>query len=249
MADSQYNKDKLAKKLTLDVKKAQSNNSFSTQDFSKDKILPVTFQQKWDNFWYHYKFHMLAAAFVVVLILSLIVSLVSRVKFDSTLTILCEYDFQTSYDNFNMNIDEVLPDYNEDGQSSLGINSILIADETNPDVSHSGEILMASQARIMGTLTDGESFLYMLDDNSYEQLQELGTVFLDLNKLGTSPNIINDKYYLKNTEISKLWEVESITTDMFLCILDYSNIDKLNKLEKLFYNNNLDFMKNIIEYN
>lgn len=248
MASSQYEKDKLAKKSAADVKKIQIEHTPIPEILTDGPIVPKTFREKWDNFWYHYKMHVIAGIIVFALLLSMVLSFVLQTRYDASLTILSEVSFDGAFDLINQDIGKVLVDYDDNGESLLRINPIQMA-KPGSNVQVDPRSAMANQAKLMGILSDRQSYLYMLEDYSYGELKELGVEFLDLTTLSSSERIDGDKYSLKDSKFSELIQLNQMMDDMYLCLIDIKVFDKIKEKQQKAYDNEVNFLNKIIEYN
>lgn len=247
MSSSDYERDKQARKELAKAKVAMQNHQ-PVDDIVAEKIVPHTRKEKWDNFWYHYKFHVLGGVFALSLITTFIYSIVSKPKYDCSLVLVTQRPFDSTQEFFNLHADKILPDFDNNGATILDVLPITLV-EYNDKALVDPNAAMANQAKLLGVLSGGENFLYLVDDFTYEELEKFGVAFDDIEDLDPgNERIDGDKYALGNSEVSRLWEMGELMEEYSLCIMDYSKFEKRSEDMDEAYNRQLEFLKSILAF-
>lgn len=246
MASSQYEKDKQARKAKTEVLRAKHDDTTIKSDLNDNTIAMTTFKQKFENFWYHYKVHVIVGILLVAMGTHLFISIFFKPKFDATLNIISSSSFEGSSIFFLEHIEEILPDYDKDGRVTMEVNPIQVGGGEQSPLA--GDALSAQQAKFFATTSDNKLFLYLLDDTGYKSAVDIGMSFKDLSEFN-SPNIKGDKYYLNETKLSELFSLDDTLNDMYLCIVDFEKYTSKSNSSQKIYDRNYDFLKRMIEYN
>lgn len=129
-------------------------------------------KKKWDNFWYYYKYHVLAGAFVLFCVIVFVKDMMAKVDYDYCISVIGNYpvqeeDTQVLQDWF----EEHAEDLNGDGEVHVQIADYYLPPEG--EVGYDPQIYAASQTKLMVDLQEGTSMIYFLDKANYEKLQEM----------------------------------------------------------------------------
>ncbi len=249
-SNSQYDKDKQAKIDALRVMKEKQGNISDIAVESSQSLVPKTFKQKWSNYWYHYKFHTIAIIFVSIIVLVSFWNIIFREKFDATFTVISEKSFEGSVDIFKKGFNDIIIDYDNNGKKAVDVTTIQLAVKENSEMTP--QMMQMNRTKILGMLSAGETFLFLLDQECYNELKESEVQFKDLNSLVTSDRINGDKYNLTGSKLSEELGFDSTLDNMFLCLIDFDKYDeKAKSKEKLkkSYENEKDFLIRMIDKN
>ena len=129
-------------------------------------------KKKWDNFWYYYKYHVLAGAFVLFCVIVFVKDMIAKVDYDYCISVIGNYpvqeeDTQVLQDWF----EEHAEDLNGDGEVHVQIADYYLPPEG--EAGYDPQIYAASQTKLMVDLQEGTSMIYFLDKANYEKLQEM----------------------------------------------------------------------------
>lgn len=129
-------------------------------------------KKKWDNFWYYYKYHVLAGAFVLFCVIVFVKDMMAKVDYDYCISVIGNYpvqeeDTQVLQDWF----EEHAEDLNGDGEVHVQIADYYLPPEG--EAGYDPQIYAASQTKLMVDLQEGTSMIYFLDKANYEKLQEM----------------------------------------------------------------------------
>lgn len=129
-------------------------------------------KKKWDNFWYYYKYHVLAGAFVLFCVIVFVKDMMAKVDYDYCISVIGNYpvqeeDTQVLQDWFEAHAE----DLNGDGEVHVQIADYYLPPEG--EAGYDPQIYAASQTKLMVDLQEGTSMIYFLDKANYEKLQEM----------------------------------------------------------------------------
>lgn len=129
-------------------------------------------KKKWDNFWYYYKYHVLAGAFVLFCVIVFVKDMMAKVDYDYCISVIGNYpvqeeDTQVLQDWFEAHAE----DFNGDGEVHVQIADYYLPPEG--EAGYDPQIYAASQTKLMVDLQEGTSMIYFLDKANYEKLQEM----------------------------------------------------------------------------
>lgn len=159
-----------AQKDLLELKKMQSGQLDPALLNDDDKkIVPKTLDEKADNFFYHNKVKLIILGFLAVVLTVLIMSCVTRTDYDATVTIYCyEYvDTQTIEETARW-MEKLHPDTN--GNEKVEIICVDCSFSEDTDLM---QTVNTQQMKLQTKLMDGESMLFILDDESLEYLNTI----------------------------------------------------------------------------
>ena len=198
----------------------------------EEPIVPKTFGEKWKNFWYHYKFHMLALALVLVIVVVFLWQVVFPTRYDASMTIVSSSSFEGSYDVVSPGLLPLLADQNGDDKILLDYATFQLAvkDERSE---MTPQTLEMTRSKLLGRVSTWECFLFLMDETGYEQLTSVGAVFMDLSEaFPDNDRIRGDKYDLGGSELAKLMNLDNMLEDKFLCFIDYNDFDEKSQQKK-----------------
>ncbi len=228
MSNKEYMKAKNAKMEAMRAKAAQQAQPVPASAPKVEPYAPKTFKEKWKNFWYHYKLIVIACVFVVICIVSLLWNVIFTEKFDASLIVVSEKSFTGATSIIQENLEKFLIDYDKNGKVESSIIPIQLEGDKPSNLSP--EMLQMNQSKLFGIIAQGDTFLYLLDKTSYDQVKSTGVVFEDLTTLSKRENIINDKfkdkYDLSNTKLSEKLGLSGVLDGMFLCLVDFDSYDE-----------------------
>lgn len=163
-----------AQKDLLELKKMQMGQLDPSMLNDDDKkIVPKTLDEKADNFFYHNKAKLIVLGFLAIVLTVLIMSCVTRTDYDATVTIYCyEYvDSETVAETAKW-MEKLHPDTNKNDKVE-----ILCADCSFSEDTDLMQTVNQQQMKLQSILMDGESVLFILDENSIEYLNSISENF------------------------------------------------------------------------
>jgi hypothetical protein len=158
--------------------------------------------KKAENFWYHYKWHSIAAAALVFLGAFFVRDVFFRPRPDAVVVMVTELPFASdSVDRLEAALTELAPP-NEKGKKLVTVDYINFAPGNDAAMS---EMAMASQMKLMAVRAAGTEFIFLLDENTYgyiARMDESGSIFgeasVPAEKLGLEePGIEGLAFYMR----------------------------------------------------
>lgn len=146
---------------------------------------PQTPRGKWENFWYYHKFHLLIALAVVFLLLFLVQDLTVRREPDYQIAVLTQTPLpETVRSVLEQKLTAYGRDLNGDGRVLVSVNAYLMVMEDGKEISDPA-LQMASVAKLLSDLQEGDSMIFLTDDESFRAHQSTRQLFSNLD--GTAP--------------------------------------------------------------
>ena len=159
-----------AREEFLELKKMQSGEMKAPPKPSEVAIVPKTPKEKWDNFWFQYKWHVTAIVAVTVILAVLITQCATRTKYDLEVvyfTYTAALDEHT--DKIAEYIEKYASDINGDGAVNIQVINCSFTDNSG-NVQYKNTMLTKLQSLIAG---DQNALLYITDEKSYKYLSEI----------------------------------------------------------------------------
>lgn len=146
---------------------------------------PQTPHGKWENFWYYHKFHVLIAVLIVLLLIFLVRDLTEKHEPDYQIGILTETQLPEEVRSvLEQKLAAYGEDLNGDGRVLVSVNAYLIVMEDGKEISDPA-LQMASVAKLLSDLQEGDSMIFLTDDESFRAHQSTRQLFSNLD--GTAP--------------------------------------------------------------
>ena len=167
-----------------------------------DIKVTTKFTKKLENFWYHYKWHTIAALFVTVVAVILIVQLSSRTKYDVYIMYAGDHYFDTtetagtsSYRETVSSLKRVAEDFDGNGEISISFSNLYIP-INNGDESLNDALLKTQDSQTLGDrLTGGEYYVIFISPELYDIYVEDYTEILFVPLAGYEAEGKTYKYY------------------------------------------------------
>ncbi len=153
------------------------------KDFSK--YYKITDKEFWKNYWFYYRVHTIVGIIVILLVISTIVGIVTRVNPD---IILLHIGTGVFPEDQNVQVESYLsektPDLNEDGRQVADFQTLLFNEEVDP------QMAFASMTKADLEFAGGEFTIALVDESIAQRYINM-EVFQDLSnyveKLGLKP--------------------------------------------------------------
>lgn len=159
-----------ARQEFLELKRMQQGEMEAPPKPSEVAIVPKTLKEKWDNFWFQYKWHVVAIVTTVVILAVLITQCATRTKYDLRVVY---FSYSSALDEQMGEIDDYLEKYaedtNGDGETNIQVINVSFSYKSS-DSQYRYTMLSKIQTLIAG---DENAMLYITDSESYEYLKEL----------------------------------------------------------------------------
>lgn len=169
-----------ARQEFLELKKMQHGEIQAPPKPSEVAIVPKTPKEKWDNFWFQYKWHVIAITAVTVILAILITQCATRTKYDLEVVY---FTYTAALDEQTNKIADYLEQYAEDlnGDGEIHIQIVNTSfTKSSGDTQYQYTMMTKLQAMIAG---DENAILYITDSESYKYLDEIskdGGLFEDV---------------------------------------------------------------------
>ena len=190
-----------ARQEFLELKKMQHGEMKAPPKPSEVAIVPKTPKEKWDNFWFQYKWYVIAITAVTVILAVLITQCATRTKYDLEVVY---FTYTAVLDEQTNKIADYLADYaediNGDGEINGQVVNVSFSDKSG-DSQYKYTMLTKLQAMIAG---DENAILYITDSESYKYLDGLTENGL----FDGEPIKLGDKFYsaTESEQLGKLPE-------------------------------------------
>lgn len=193
MADKNKNdileEQRKARQEFLELKKMQHGEIPAPPKPSETSVLPKTPKEKWNNFWYQYKWYVVAITAIVAVLSVLTVQCATRTK----------YDLEVVYFTYNAVLDEqtaAVADYikqyakdiNGDGEVNVQVINCSYS-KASGDTQYQYTMMSKLQAIIAG---DQNALLFITDEASYKYLNEISK---DTDIFEDEPYIFGEAFY------------------------------------------------------
>lgn len=156
------------------------NETYLREKEEKEKA-PVTLEEKWNNFWYHNKWTVLAVSFAVIAGAFLLYQGITRERYDTTLLLgTYTYYSEQQLEEIAGGFEKYMSDADKNGEINVGIFQAKYISEKSDDESTGYEGSM--HARIMSEITAGKNCVFILEKELLDSLSQKG-VFADLSTL------------------------------------------------------------------
>ena len=167
-----------------------------------EHIEPKTFKEKWTNYWYHYKWLTFGVAFFGILGIALILQILFPTKYDTAFSVVSMLPMDTVQDVLSAPLLTEMQDYDGNGEKLLDLQFYQIPRyDENGNPTTDPQVVMANTTRLMGNLSLGTYFLYLVDDSGYDYLLGAGVEFMDLT--GRIDGAEGDKYSMEGTRLAE----------------------------------------------
>ena len=161
---------KKARQDFLDLKKMQKGDMAPEPKPSEVAVLPKTFKEKLQNYWFHFKWHTIGIVFTLIVLIVLIAQCSGRTNWDMQViyfTYSPAIDTQTA--KVGDYLESISKDINGDGEVNISVVNCSVPDG-NHNSQYNRTVLMKLQAMItaeptaMLYITDSESVKYFETD-------------------------------------------------------------------------------------
>ena len=215
--------------------------------------LPLS--EKFQNFWYYYKWHTLVCAFVVFVLTVLILQTCGRVKPDAYILYAGTHD--VSRVGYNGNISEyeamissfkrVCDDADGDGLTTVSLLDLFVVNQReaevllaeNPGSEINAALVKEDTETLKQKLVVGEYYLCFLSERLFKEYEEAydGKLFAQISAYtaeGVEYEYASEGgIYLRSLEFSKFPEISNLPSDTVVCIRRFAKFG-LGNDEKQF---------------
>ena len=208
-------------------------------------LQPSTPREKWENYWYHYKWHTMAGIFVLIFLGIALSHMLFPTRYDVSLTLVSKESFEGANQVMLPGLESFCEDYDGNGKTAVDFTAFQLS-----GVGMTPQMEEMNRMKLMAHSSLAENFVYLLDDTGYTQLTEIGMDFLDLDRWISSGRVDGDRYRLDDSELAKRLGVDQLLDVMYLCFVDYTQFeDGWESDRDLFqaYERNRSFFENLVQ--
>ena len=208
------------KRELLKLKQGLIEESETVKEEKREKV-ELHGWKKVSNFFYHYKWHVIAIAFFVAVAGFLIYDLVKKEQGDiRVLVVVKDGDLakQTNYKtkDFELAFEKYCPDFDDSGYVHVDTYNIDLSDNIQQDY------MLAAVTKLTGEISYGEAQMYIMDTPALESIIMDGDTsgFVNLQELyPDNPQIDGIFYKLKGSEFAYMSNyVEACPEDLFIVV-------------------------------
>lgn len=213
--------------------------------------MQMTFLQKVENYWYHYKWHTLLGSFALILALVCIVQCAGNNESDAM--IMYAGNFKVADEYRERPLESIMKeDYNGDGEKQIDVFQLVFnITEVGGEYEYYDVVAQTEELqRLEIEFTSGSSVIYILHPYIYSQYRNIMRPLSEV--LDEVPEYAVDEYGIPMSEL-----VSYMTTTLnfypensILCIRKKRETNNLISRpdDDEYYENNVKFFRDIVEY-
>ncbi len=160
-------RDKALKEL-IELKKMQAGETPIGPKPSEEAIVPKTFKEKRENFFYHYKYAVLVGLFIAVAAAILIVDIAKRTDYDSKVVV---FSYDVTYSSYSEKIsqyfEQFYSDVNENGKVDIAAIDCSIDPKDTTELKNS----RLTQLHSMLSVED-DAIIFLVDEESIKHFND-----------------------------------------------------------------------------
>ncbi len=203
----------------------------------------MTNKEKFQNFWYYHKYHVLLGAFILIFIVMTISE--CAMKRESDLGIGYVSEVYKDCEPFRQTVSEVIEDVSGDGVSNATVSSVVFSETPQADV----DIMMGQKAVVL--FASGDYQIYIMD-KEYFSAEVCREMFIDLSSM--LPDEMREDAVLRGEEITAIKTTHSAFLNdngfsgdnIYIGISGLINDNKDSEEAKLLLQNAKEFFENYI---
>lgn len=189
--------------------------------------------KKVSNFFYHYKWHVIVAAFFIAAIGFFIYDIVKKEEADLRVLVITKDNeiagnvmYKTK--DFELAFEKYCPDFDDSGYVHVDVYNIDLSENSDP------QYMIAQTTKAMGEITFGESQMYIVDSLGFEAVTDGGSPddFVNIEELYPDCEQADAYYYrIKGSDLAIMSNyVEACPEDLYIIIR--ANSDMTNNKDK-----------------
>lgn len=132
----------------------------------------MTFKQKIENFWYHYKWHTIITVFFIITGLVCLVQCSTKEKPDDKALLYVNQNLlDNAANDLSDRLGEYIEDYNGNGEVLYRVNNVSYNSNNLAGVNYS----VTNSEKLLSALATAEYVLYIVDEHGYDYLSDNST--------------------------------------------------------------------------
>ena len=228
-------------------------------EMSEEKT-KMTFIQKLENYWYHYKWHTLLGAFALIIGIVCITQCAGRTEPDAMVMYAGRIKNMLipEKDNRDKSLeDDVLSaDYNGDGEKKIEVFQLIIpVTEIDGEFEYDDKVAQTNNSerqRMYTEVANGSCVVYMLHPFLYEEVKSMGVLRPLSEVLDKVPEYAVDEYGIPISELIayRTTNLRYYPENCILCIRyeRKKGLGAMNPDDADFYKNNVSFFRDVVTY-
>ncbi len=211
----------------------------------------ASFKDKFENYWYFYKWQTIISALILSVIVISSFQLFSKVKPDAFIMYVGPPNLTVKVKNtMSLTAEEYLTDYNGDGKKKLGLVDITAVNPEGVKLT-AYETNIEAARRFNTEIATGDSLIYILEESFYDQAAGSGALAAISSLVGDTEVKKIDSFGVKvgTLKFFNLPGFDSFPKDAILCMRDSPDENSPNYgRTKDYWDANKDFFINILTY-
>lgn len=173
----------------------------------------MTFRQRIENYWYHYKWHTIIAVFFIVTFIVCLVQCSLKEKPDDCALLYINQNLTDNAANeLSVLLGEYIGDYNDNGEVLYRVNNVSYSKESTVNPNYA----VTNSQKLLAAVTTADYVLYIVDEHGY------GYLMSDETRLFETYDFMPDKDGTAwNWRGSRLWtqmREYGLPDDLYFCI-------------------------------
>lgn len=237
------------------------------------KVIKPPLRERFDNFWYHYKWHSIVAIFLIVAILICTLQMCTRTSYDIHLTYAGYHEIKRTapggsspYNEAVTSLSKLCEDFNGDGEIHISFQTLfvvneeekdmLVGDDKNLQITES--LVREDTDTLRSELVYGDQYVFLLSERLFKEYESAfeGALFRSLEEFsegntecvfasGTKTGV-----YLSSLKISSLPVLCDLPDDTVVCIRELSEVSQIfgKSQNEENYRRGIEVIKNFFAY-
>ena len=228
--------------------------------------------KKLENFWYHYKWHTIAAVTVIAILVVLTLQTCSRVSYDGHILYAGPYEIKQTSQNGDIapyaeaisSLKKVCSDYDNDGNVNVTLQNLFVLNdeeanemyEINPGQSINTTLVQEDTKTLGQVMLYGDYYVCFLSERLFFEYEEQygGALFCEVKEYltdGKDYELASERgVYLSSLDLYSLPEICNFPANTVVCLRSLNEVSsKFNKREsEKAFTNAEDIFRNILAY-
>lgn len=234
------------------------------------EAMPKTPFNMWlENYWYHYKWHTIVGAFIIVVLTVIVAQMCTRTTYDAYIVYAGNYEIKKTASGGNSpygeaikSLGRVTEDFDGDGEKNVSFNNLFVVNEAERDQLLLGttnleinESLVREDTEMLESLiVYSDYYVFFLSERLFREYEAVGegVMFVPVDEF-TDPSIEYEYpsahhtgVYLRSLPFGKLPTFSDLPEDTVVC-LRYINDFKKKQSEEKYEESKIVF-ENILSY-